>query len=80
MHDEQAIEAAPANLALTDCGRRAPRPQHLGHAPGLGDAAARGEGGITFEDLAHAAQAVIGQVVGEGREKRARRDRIAVDA
>ena len=39
-----------------------PGAQYLGHAPGLGDTAARGEGRVTLEYLADAADAVVGYV------------------
>ena len=45
-----------------------PGMQEFGHAPGLGDAATGGEGGIAIEDFADAANAVIGQVVHERLE------------
>ena len=60
--------------------RRLPCPQHLRHAPCLGDAAARREGWIAVEDFADAAYAVVSQVVDEGLQEGAGQLTVAVDA
>src|SRR3977135_1267538 len=54
-------------------GRRSSRldesAQHFGDAPGLGDAAARGEGGLGIKDLADRADAGLGEMRFETDEK-----------
>jgi len=50
-------------------GVGAPRPQRLGHAPGLRDAAARLEQRVVVGDLGHGSEAVIGEVTGKRREE-----------
>src|SRR5712691_1341825 len=56
-----------------------PGAQRLGDAPRLRDAAPGRERWIAIEDLGHGADAVIGEVVRERRQERARRLRVAVD-
>src|SRR5262245_22473079 len=61
-----APRGGPARLSLR---RLDPAPQDLGDAPGLGDAAARGVGGLGVEDLADRAKAGLAHVGGEAVEE-----------
>src|SRR5947209_2511472 len=57
-----------AAYLLTPRPRLNPRPQHLRHTPGLGNAAGGGKRFVTFEYLRDAAEASVSQVLLERRQ------------
>src|SRR5437879_1516595 len=70
--------ASGCRRTLLECHQRLPRPQQLGHGPGLRDAPARREGGIAVEDLAKGPESVRLEMADHRLQKRLRADRIAI--
>src|SRR5437879_2319365 len=64
---------------LLEGDQRLPRPQQLGHGPGLRNAPARRKRRVAVEDLAEGPQPVRLEVPDHRRQKRLHADRIAID-